>query len=266
MLWRLESHLTYKPSLTDFGGLVRDPPLTEAIITDDLHNKIHVVYRTADSSRVILFAHGRDGNVTKFGRHYSMFDGVGYSYMAFDYPGYGRSSGVPTEKTLNSAAAAVIQFATRIFGIRDESLVLFGLSLGGAIALELAQHCNPARIILESAFTSSRDMGRVMLGKYLPLFLLVPNRYRNVDKIQTVKSPLLLLHGTIDTRIPHSHSKVLYETGGGPRTFVSVEGAGHLDLIDKLGPAYSVMVREFIDTGSLRLPGGTESTTIINSA
>lgn len=265
MLWRLESHLTYKPTQNDYGGFKRSPPLVEAFINDEQNNKIHVAYHTADSSRVILFAHGRDGNMTKFGRHYSVLDALGYSYITFDYPGFGRSSGTPTERSLYTSSQAVLKFAKSIFGVEVDRIVFFGLSLGAAITLELALGSIPTRLVLESPFTSSRDMGRYILGSKLPLYLLVPNRYRNSEKIQKINAPILILNGTADTRIPHQHSKLLFDAGGGPRTLVTITGASHLNIVEKLSDNYQLFLREFIEKGTVDIRHDLDHVTILNS-
>jgi fermentation-respiration switch protein FrsA (DUF1100 family) len=149
----------------------------------------------------------------------------------FDYRGYGRSAGnlsdLSEEATYHDAAGALAYLRGRqdLAGTR---LIYFGRSLGAAIAVEAAQRQVPAGLILETPFTSIRDMARVALP-FLPVGSLLRTKYDSLTKIREVRAPLLVLHGDRDDVVPYEQGRRLFEAANPPKTFYTIRGARHND-------------------------------------
>jgi hypothetical protein len=166
-------------------------------------------------------------------------DRLGVAVLAWDYRGYGRSGGQPGEPATLRDACAVAAYATRTLGVPPDRLVLYGWSLGGGPAVEVAASQPCAGLVLHSAFTSAfRVMTRIRL---LPF-----DKFDNLAKLPHVTCPVLVIHGMDDRTIPFGHGRRLYTAAPGSKYKLWVEGAGHNDLIEIAGEDYWRTLREFI--------------------
>lgn len=149
----------------------------------------------------------------------------------FDYRGYGKSAGshsdLSEEATYRDADGALAYLRERQ-DLADSRLVYFGRSLGAAIAVETARRQAPAGLILETPFTSIKDMARVTLP-FLPVGGLLRTKYDSVRKIGEVRVPLLVLHGDRDDVVPYAQGRRLFEAANQPKTFYTIRGARHND-------------------------------------
>lgn len=166
-------------------------------------------------------------------------DSAGVSVLAFDYRGYGLSTGgPPTAAEATRDLEAVYRWATRELRVPPERIVLHGRSVGTGPAVELAAREPVAGLIVESGFVSAfRVMTRVRL---LPF-----DRFPNLRHMRDVRAPVLVVHGTDDEVIPFSHGRRLYEAAPEPKRRLWVEGAGHNDLVHVAGGDYWAALREF---------------------
>ncbi|HEU4648528.1 MAG TPA: alpha/beta hydrolase [Gemmatimonadales bacterium] len=183
----------------------------------------------ADSAVWMLVFHGNGENVSNVGRteHYLHLRALGLNVVAFDYRGYGESEGRPSEAGLYRDADAMWAFARDSLGIAANRIVLYGHSLGTAVAVELASRTRPRAVVLEGAFTSLADVGR-RLYPFVPVRLLARNRFASADVIGRVSSPLLFLHARGDNIVPPELGRALYELAPEPKRFVELAG-GHND-------------------------------------
>ena len=183
----------------------------------------------ADSSLWILIFHGNGENISNAGRteHYLRLRGLGLNVLAFDYRGYGESEGRPSEAGLYRDADAIWAFARDSLGVPSDRIVLFGHSLGTAVAVELASRTTPRAVILEGAFPSLTEVGR-RLYPFVPVRLLARNRFASADIIGRVSSPTLFLHARGDNIVPPELGRALYELAPEPKRFVELAG-GHND-------------------------------------
>jgi len=185
----------------------------------------------------VLLCHGNGGNVADRVAHVELLSAAGFDVLAFDYRGYGRSGGRPSERgTYLDARAARAAMVSRD-GVDDRRLFYLGESLGGAVALALALEQPPAGVILQSAFTSVRDMAR--LHHPLVPSALVPDAYPSLRRIRRLVSPLLVLHGARDEIVPLMHGEALVEAAPGRKRLHVFPDAGHNDLLLRAGPAWS---------------------------
>jgi fermentation-respiration switch protein FrsA (DUF1100 family) len=158
--------------------------------------------------------------------------------FAYDYPGYGLSDGTPSEGGIYAANAAALLHLTGKLGVPANRLVLYGRSLGGGPAVDLASKEPVAGLILESTFTS---VFRVMTR----WALLPGDQFKNARKIPQITCPLLIMHGTDDRVIPFHHGKKLFDAAHGPKRHLWVQWAGHNNLRDMAGDAYWTTFRSF---------------------
>ena len=192
----------------------------------------------------LLFLHGNAGNISGRIEVLEPFLQLGLSVLLFDYRGYGRSTGTPSEEGLYQDAEAAWHYLTRAQGRDPSRVVLLGRSLGGGVATWLAGRTQPAALILESTFTSVFAMAR----KRFPLFpvrLLAKSRYDNLRRVAHLEVPLLVIHSPTDEVVPFSHGRRLYEAAALPKSFMEIKGAHH-NGFSVTGAAYREGIGSFL--------------------
>jgi fermentation-respiration switch protein FrsA (DUF1100 family) len=178
------------------------------------------------SGRAVIVCHGNAGTVAERLDHARLFHGLGLGVLLFDYRGYGRSGGRPSEVgTYRDMDAAVAFLGTR--GIPAARTVYFGESLGGAVAIEAATRYRPAAVIVESTFTSIAAMARVHYP-FVPGFLVTRVRYDSLARVPALGCPLLVLHSPDDEIVPFAMAERLLDAAPGPKRLVRLAG-GHND-------------------------------------
>ncbi len=173
----------------------------------------------------VLFCHGNAGNLGHRLDTIKLLHELGFGVVAFDYRGYGKSDGKPTETNTYADARAVWQWLTGERGVAPADVIVFGRSLGGAVAAELASWCEPGALVLDSAFTSIPDMAK-RFYPYLPVRLLARIRYPTLEYVGKVKCPVLIMHSSDDEIVPVEFGRRLYQAAPAPRHFVELAG-GH---------------------------------------
>ena len=211
---------------------------------DDL--RLHAWWIPANPARgVLLFCHGNAGNISHRLDSIRQFHELGLSVLIFDYRGYGESEGKPSEAGTYRDVTAVWRYLTGKRGIPPEKVVVFGRSLGGAVAAHLAARVEPGAVVLESAFTSVADMA-ARLYPWLPVRWLVRIDYPVARDIQAIRAPVLILHSPNDEIIPYDMGRTLYELAHEPKEFIELRG-GHNDGWLLSEPDYSSAVDAFLD-------------------
>jgi fermentation-respiration switch protein FrsA (DUF1100 family) len=215
------------------------------IVTDD-QVRIHGWFIPCEgASGTILIFHGNGGNIGDRVAWIEMLHTLGKHIFIIDYRGYGRSEGKPFEKGLYWDARAAHAWWERERKPRGEKLILFGESLGGAVAAHLAAKVAPSGLILQSTFTSARDMAKTMfpLGLLRPL---VNVRFDSAEAIASVTCPKLIIHGMQDEIVPFRLGKKLFELAPAPKLFYAVPEAGHNDLPWAAGVEYLRQLKSFL--------------------
>lgn len=180
---------------------------------------------------VVLFLHGNAGNMAQRMDSIAMFHRLGYGVLIFDYRGYGRSSGKPSEAGLYLDAESAWAHLTRRRGIAPDRVVLFGESLGGAVAARLAARQppreQPGALVLASVFTSVPDLA-ADLYPWLPARWLARLRYDTAEALTQIRSPVLVAHSPDDEIVPFRHGQRLFQAAPAPKVFLRLAG-GHND-------------------------------------
>ncbi len=175
----------------------------------------------------MLICHGNLGNIG-FGQRpefYAYMRDTGLNLFAFDYRGYGASSGSPDEQGLYDDAQASYDYLTKTLHIAPDHIIIFGHSLGSGVAIELASKVPAAGLVVEGAYTSVAQRGQE-LYPLLPIALVSTQRFPSIDRIGAITMPKLFLHSPEDSIIPYPHGQRLYAAARGAKRFVDVKG-GH---------------------------------------
>jgi fermentation-respiration switch protein FrsA (DUF1100 family) len=237
LLWFAQRRLIYFPAreVPDPAALgLRD--VEDARFTASDGVALHGWFAPAEGAPrelAVLVHHGNGGNVVDRLYLLESLSRAGLHVLAYDYRGYGRSAGSPSEAGLYRDGRAAQAWLLARTGLPPERLVQYGESLGGAVALELAAGATPPprAVVLQSPFTSLADTA-AQHYPWLPVRLLLRDRYENAAKIGRLAAPLLVLHGTADWIVPPEHGRELLRlaTAAQPARLVDVPRRGHNDL------------------------------------
>ena len=216
-----------------------------AIETED-GERLHGWWVTTSQSHSaghVLFFHGNAGNIGDRVPLADLLASEGFDVMLFDYRGYGRSTGKPDERGTYVDARAARDAMVARADCDPARVIYLGESLGAAVAAELAQSSPPRALILQSPFTSLRDVAR----RHYPLpRSLIPDAYPTIRRIRSIAAPLLVLHGDRDTIVPVSHGRKLFEAANQPKHLHVFPGLGHNDLL-RAGTRYGQVIAHWID-------------------
>jgi len=198
------------------------------------------------SKKVLLFFHGNAGNISHRGDSIAIFHRLGLNVFIIDYRGYGQSEGEASETGLYKDSEAAWQYLTKEKSIDKKDIIIFGRSLGGAIATRLASKVHPSALILESTFSSARDMAKSILP-ILSRLLIFRFKFNSIRKINKVNCPLLVIHSPDDEIIPYHLGESLYKAASQPKLLFSMKGDHNSGFLMSQ-PAYEQMLNEFINT------------------
>lgn len=197
------------------------------------------------SRGVVLFLHGNAGNLSHRIDSIAMFHRLGYSVLIFDYRGYGRSSGKPSEAGLYQDAQTAWDHLARTRGIAPGRIVLFGESLGGALAARLAARETPGALVLASSFTSAPQLA-ADLYPWLPVKWLLRLRYDTLAALSQVRCPVLVAHSPDDEIVPFRHGQALFDAAPQPKVLLTLAG-GHNDGFIFMREVWVAVLADFLN-------------------
>ncbi len=212
-------------------------------------HRLHGWFLPGEGRETVLWLHGNAGNISDRLHHAAVMKRkLGVSSFLVDYRGYGKSEGRPTEKGLYEDAAAAFRWLVREKKSDPSSIVLYGHSLGSAVAVNLAlgEGKGARSLVLESPFTRAGDVARIIYHGF-PVDLLMSIRLDNVGRIGKVSMPVLIIHGEKDTTIPFSMGREVFEAAREPKAFLPVAGADHSDCYMVGGNEYWEAWRELLE-------------------
>ena len=187
------------------------------------------------ADKALLFLHGNGGNASFALPRASQFLRFGVSVLVLDYRGYGLSDGAPTEAGVYQDARAGLEYLVDVQGFPEDRIVVLGQSLGGAVAVDLAQEKPLGGLILESTFDS---LSGVVRSRVPFVDLMLSGRFDSDRKILLLKTPVLFLHGDRDGTVPLEAGKRLFSLAPEPKEFLVIEGARHNDVAEVGGSLY----------------------------
>jgi len=197
------------------------------------------------AAATVLMLHGNGGNIGHRVSWLKVLHDLGVNVFIIDYRGYGKSEGDPYEEGLYRDARAAYDWWATERKPGGEKLILFGESLGGAVAVHLAARVSPSGLVLQSTFTSARDMAKTMF----PIGLLQPLinvHFNSAEAITRVTCPKLFIHGERDEIVPFRLGKDLFKLASDPKSFYAVPEAGHNDLMLVAGSEYARQIKMFL--------------------
>jgi len=246
LLFIFQSHYVYYPERI----LVADPGsigLNFENVSFETSDRIELsgwFIPCAGASGVILFCHGNAGNISHRLESVQQFHRLGLDVFIFDYRGYGQSKGKPTEQGTYKDAEAAWRYLIETRQMNPDQIVVFGRSLGGAIASWLAQTHPPRALILESTFTSLPDIAAT-LYPYLPVRWLSRFKYDTAEYLGRVDCPVLIVHSRDDEIMPFEHGRQLFEAAKEPKRFLEISGTHNEGFITS-GRHYEEGLNAFI--------------------
>ncbi len=228
---RLEHSLVFDPLRHPAGEwslFERSPyPIEDVAFQSEDGTRLHGWFVENPSAEwIILFLHGQGGNLTTYAKRVFGLSELGVSVFLIDYRGYGKSEGRPSEEGLYLDARAAYRWLTKERGLRGERIVLYGLSLGGAAACDLAVRApSVGGVILEDTFTSARDLSRA-LARWFPTWFIRLS-LDNRAKIRGITVPKLIIHSRNDRFVPFWMGETLYRVAPDPKESLYLEDLGH---------------------------------------
>lgn len=201
------------------------------------------------NAQVLLYLHGNGINIGANVAHANRFHRLGFSVLLPDYRGYGLSEGsFPTEASVYQDAAVAWDYLVQERKVQPEQIFLYGHSLGGAVAIDLAvKHPDAAGLIVESSFTSIRDIVDYQsIYKIFPIDLILNQRFDSIRKVRSLALPVIFIHGTADLRVPATMSQQLYEAAPEPKQLILIPDAGHNNTAETAGDKYFQLMQKFV--------------------
>ena len=254
----LDRHFIYFPESS-----VTDNPLNVGLEYEDVYfstsdgYELHGWFIPGPRDLTLLWFHGNSGNIGHRVQNIELLHrNVGANIFIFDYRGYGLSEGSPSEAGLyldGEASMGYLLERQRSDGASSD-IVLFGRSLGAAVAVKIASSYSVRAVILESSFTAISALAKHMYPFLPSLFVkkLFEARYDSLSLMNTLRDPLLVIHGDQDGIVPIEMGRQLYEAATVPKVFNPVKGADHNDTYIVGGAAYFLQIKNFIEDSSHR--------------
>ncbi len=214
------------------------PNLRDCWVTTEDGVKLHAWFAPAESAKAtLLLSHGNGGNISYRYLLMRSLQRRQFNVLMYDYRGYGRSEGTPGEEGIYKDGRAYFDYVLTLPEVDRQKIILWGTSLGGAVATDVATHRPAAGLILESTFTSGQDVARI-LYPFLPVGPLMRSKFNTIEKIKTLHLPLLVMHGELDEILPIGLGRRLYASANDPKEFYEISGARHNDTFFVGGDEY----------------------------
>ena len=219
----------YLPAPGDLPSYIT--PLT--LITEDnieLESLLftHNISHNKRSKKFVIYFHGNGGNLYNRIKEATVIYNMGYDLIISGYRGYAHSSGEPSEKGIYIDARSVLNYVVNTLNYKHKDIYIYGRSLGTAVAVEISQNIEFSGVILITPFTSSDDFIKERISSLLSF--LGSGYFQSIEKINNLKSPLLVIHGTKDEIVPYTLGVKLYNAYSGSKEFITITDGGHNNL------------------------------------
>lgn len=243
-------------SLFCTGRAVESSPADFGLVCEDVYfdslngTTLNGLFFPSDGARVTLVMfHGNAENVGDRLDYVKTLLGMKLNVFYFDYQGYGKSEGSPSEKRTYEDSLSAYNYLISRHDVDPDSIAFLGRSLGGALAIDLATKVKCYRLITDGTFSSVKDMAKARFP-FLPTSIITPDKYNNTDKVSQLDAPTLIIHGTEDQVVPFAQSKILYNAANEPKEFYQVDGAGHNDTYLVENSRYFEKIETFLGLGA----------------
>ncbi len=240
------NQLAFYPDSVDVLPKDRLPHGVEELFIDTEDQvRIQALYLPlADSDKVLIYFHGNAGNIYHRIADLVQLRKFGVNVVGVSYRGYGKSEGTPSEEGIYQDGDAVFKYVTEELRFSQSNIIVFGRSIGTAVAINSTKNREIGGLILVTPLTSGKALAKA--GGLGIFSSLVGNAFDNLTKIKDVKMPLLVIHGTNDRIIPFSMGKEIFDSAQTKKKFIKIEGAGHNNLQASYRQAYWPAIFDFI--------------------
>ena len=232
-VYLFQRNLLYHPSINSYQSDKINFDYEEIFIQNNQGIKLKAWLHEKDliNKKTILFFHGNAGDLSN--RNYKLNELAKFdvNFLILAYRGFSGNEGQPTEQGLYDDAKSALEWI-KIKGVKEKNLILYGESLGTAVTIEVAQNKNLAGIILESPFTSMVELAQKYYP-FLPAKFLLKDRYETVKKLKNISSPLLVLHGRLDTIVPFAMGEELFKQVNEPKFKYFIDNDDHMMRYDE---------------------------------
>lgn len=251
------AHKVYRPMLFKALPMAEDfpAPTVNRIKADEFQlvgrggeKTVGWYFRLPGASHTVIFSHGNGGNMsTKL----ALIEGlltVGLSVLAYDYSGYGKSTGLPDTAKVCENAMDAYEFLVRQNAVKPEEIILYGESLGGAVSADLASKRSVCALIIQSAFLSLEEIAKekMPLLQLYPEWLFPEPRLNTGRALEKLSLPLLIMHAVDDPVVPYRHGQRLFERAQEPKRFVSIEVEGHSNFHAEEQELFCAAIKSFL--------------------
>ncbi|MBO6490927.1 MAG: alpha/beta hydrolase [Pelagibacteraceae bacterium] len=233
-LYFYQGKLLYHPNVNSYTEVNDLIPKIEkvTIATSDNHHLLGWFHKKDISKNTILFFHGNAGSLENRIYKLNHFENFDLNFLILAWRGFSGNSGKPNEKGLYDDAKSAVSWL-KSAGIKEEKIILYGESLGTAVAIEIAQNKKFAGIVLESPFTSMVEMGKKYYS-FFPVSLLLKDRYESINKIKNINIPILVMHGKKDRIVPFEMGNKIYDSANSPKFYYFPDYDDHMIDYNKL--------------------------------
>ena len=246
---RYQNSTTYLPDRLPTGvAEVLDHDLETQDVWLETPDGVHLHgwwMKRRDALGTFLYCHGSSGSIAHRVDVFERLLRLRMNVFAFDYRGYGKSEGVPGERGLYTDVRAAYDHVVGPLGQSPLRMILFGHSLGGAVAIDAARDRSVAGLVVEGSFTDIKEMARALYPQ-LPLHWVARNEFRSIEKVAELDLPKLFIHGTADSTVPFEVGRRLYEAAAEPKELYLVPNAGHNDVHLQGGEEYLRRLWRFV--------------------
>ena len=231
-IYLFQRNLLYHPSVNGYQGDETKFDYEEVFIQNSEGIKLKAWLHKKDliNKKTILFFHGNAGNLSNRNYKLNELSKFDINFLIVAYRGFSNNQGKPSEQGIYKDARSALDWL-KTKGVKEKNLILYGESLGTAVAIETAQNKNLAGIILESPFTSMIDLAQKYYP-FLPVKILLKDKYETAKKLPNINSPLLILHGKLDTIVPFAMGEKLFEQANEPKFKYFIDNDDHMMRYD----------------------------------
>ncbi|MCP4524229.1 MAG: prolyl oligopeptidase family serine peptidase [Candidatus Gracilibacteria bacterium] len=250
----IEAHMTFPMigSEYDFSAFSKE---TEKIhITTPDGNEISGIYIGSGTGKTVFYFHPNGGSLSDFSHEIKYIQSFGYNVMAYDYPGYGDSTGFPYEKNIQFFSEYFYNHVSQLKGFKEQDIILWGYSVGTAgVGDFVSRHSKVDKIILFTPFTSRFALSPNFLGIPLQKYFFQRDSFTTQKYLKNISQPVLLIHGNTDQMIPFFHSEKIYNTFSqkNNKYLLEIENQGHNGIIGNHGIALYGQIGNFLQSGKI---------------
>jgi uncharacterized protein len=249
-VWWIQDSLVFQPT-RGYADLPESRGLKHEDVALAIANNVTVrgwfVHALGAPQATILYLHGNGGDLSSYLTDISQLAKAGFDSLSIDYEGYGESSGHPSEANTYRDAAAAWSWLTTQRGVPSEHLAIWGFSLGGAVATQLAETYTPGALVLQSTFTSLPDVGALRFY-WLPAHLITHNFFASLERMSKIHAPVFIAHSRTDKIVPFEMGRRLFAVANEPKVFRELTG-GHINGLAATPSIWNDVLKFFTEAG-----------------